>query len=76
MLDTNSEVQLRINFNITLMDLQCDYAAIDVVDVLGTNSMNITKNIEKWQLDEDGVRMVFQVARSVTRSVGRRSAVA
>ena len=60
MLDTNSETQLRINFNITLMDLSCDYAAIDVVDVLGTNSMNVTSNIEKWQLDENGVRMIFQ----------------
>ena len=37
-LDTNSDTQLRINFNITLMDLACDYAAVDVYDVLGTNT--------------------------------------
>ena len=43
-----------------MLDLQCDYAAVDVVDVLGTNSMNVTKNVEKWQLDETGKRMIFQ----------------
>ena len=37
-LDTNADTQLRINFNITLMDLACDYAAVDVYDVLGTNT--------------------------------------
>ena len=43
-----------------MLDLQCDFAAVDVVDVLGTNSMNVTKNVEKWQLDETGKRMIFQ----------------
>jgi len=43
-----------------MLDLQCDYAAVDVVDVLGTNSMNVSKNVEKWQLDETGKRMIFQ----------------
>ena len=37
-LDTNADTQLRINFNITLMDLSCEYAAVDVYDVLGTNT--------------------------------------
>ena len=58
-LDTNADTQLRINFNITMMDLACDYAAIDVYDVLGTNTQNITKNVEKWQLDENGVKRIF-----------------
>lgn len=59
LLDTNSEQHLRINFNVTLMDLHCDYAAVDVVDVLGTNSMNVTSHIDKWLLNSDGVRMLF-----------------
>ena len=58
-LDTNADTQLRINFNITLMDLSCEFAAIDVYDVLGTNTQNVTKNVEKWQLDEDGVKRIF-----------------
>ena len=37
-LDTNADTMLRINFNITLMDLSCEFAAIDVYDVLGTNT--------------------------------------
>ena len=28
MLDTNSDTLLRINFNVTMLDLQCDYAAV------------------------------------------------
>ena len=51
------------------MDLSCDYAAIDVVDVLGTNSMNVTSNIEKWQLDENGVRMIFQGRNREQKSI-------
>merc|ERR1719446_278200 len=58
-LDTNADTQLRINFNITMMDLACDYASIDVYDVLGTNTQNITKNVEKWQLDENGIKRIF-----------------
>lgn len=46
--------QIRINFNITMLDLPCEYAAVDVLDVLGTNQQNVTKNIEKWNLDKDG----------------------
>jgi hypothetical protein len=39
--------QIRINFNITLLDLPCRFAVVDVLDVLGTNRMNVSKNIEK-----------------------------
>ena len=34
-LDSNQDPQIRVNFNITMMDLKCDYATIDVVSVLG-----------------------------------------
>jgi len=59
-LDTNSDTLLRINFNITMMDLACDFVSVDVYDVLGTNTQNMTKNIEKWQLDDNGVKRIFQ----------------
>ena len=39
--------QIRINFNITMLDLPCKFAVVDVLDVLGTNRMNVSKNIEK-----------------------------
>ena len=40
-------LQIRINFNITMLDLPCRFAVVDVLDVLGTNRMNVSKNIEK-----------------------------
>ena len=33
--------QLRINFNVTMLDMSCDYATVDLYDVVGTNSMNV-----------------------------------
>ena len=58
-IDENTQPQIRINFNITLLDLNCDYVSLDVWDALGTNRQNVTKNVDKWQLDEAGVRRVF-----------------
>ncbi len=45
-----SPIQLRINFNITMLSLPCDYASVDVLDLLGTNKVNMTKNIVKVKL--------------------------
>ena len=36
-MDANTDTLLRINFNVTMLDLPCEYAAVDVVDVIGTN---------------------------------------
>lgn len=58
-LDENTQPQIRLNFNITLTDLPCDYVTVDVWDSLGTNRQNITKNVDKWQLDAQGVRRIF-----------------
>lgn len=58
-MDDNPEAQIRLNFNITMLDLHCDFVSVDVLDSLGTNRQNITKNIEKWQIDGDGMRRVF-----------------
>ena len=53
-------LQIRINFNITMLDVPCEFATVDVLDVLGTNQQNVTKNIEKWNLDQDAQRRMFQ----------------
>lgn len=58
-LDENTQPQIRLNFNITLTDLPCDYVSVDVWDSLGTNRQNVTKNVDKWQLDAAGVRRIF-----------------
>lgn len=54
-LDTNSEPKLRVNFNITMMDLKCDYVVVDVVSALGT-AQNVTSHVNKFHLDAEGVR--------------------
>mmetsp|Transcript_11837 Transcript_11837/g.33977 ORF Transcript_11837/g.33977 Transcript_11837/m.33977 type:complete len:483 (-) Transcript_11837:947-2395(-) len=58
-LDENTQPRLRLNFNITMLDVHCDYVTVDVWDALGTNRQNVTKNVEKWQLSEDGSTRLF-----------------
>jgi thiol-disulfide isomerase/thioredoxin len=58
-LDSNTEAQVRVNFNITMMDLKCDFATIDVVSVLGTQQ-NVTKHISKFPIDQNGVRQGYR----------------
>lgn len=54
-LDSNSEDQVRVNFNITMMDLKCEYATIDVVSVLGTQQ-NVSQHVQKHPINQAGVR--------------------
>lgn len=68
-LDDNTDPQLQLNFNITMLDLHCDYVSVDVWDVLGTNKQNVTKNIEKWQVDEFGMRRAFSGRNRELREV-------
>jgi thiol-disulfide isomerase/thioredoxin len=45
---------IKVNFNITMMDLRCDHVEVDVVSVLG-NNQNVTKYVDKFPLDAEGV---------------------
>lgn len=54
-LDRSDDPRIRLNFNITMMDLRCDWAVIDVVSVLGTDQ-NVTAHVTKWNVDAAGVR--------------------
>uniref|UniRef100_A0A7S2E6Q8 Thioredoxin domain-containing protein n=1 Tax=Trieres chinensis TaxID=1514140 RepID=A0A7S2E6Q8_TRICV len=67
--DDNAEPQIRLNFNITLHALHCDFVSVDVWDALGTNRQNVTKNVEKWQLDGEGVRRIFSGRNREAREV-------
>ncbi|CAN0022408.1 unnamed protein product [Ascophyllum nodosum] len=58
-IDSNQDSKLRINFNITMLALPCDYASVDVLDLLGTNKVNMTANIVKWHTDDDGFKREF-----------------
>jgi Endoplasmic Reticulum-Golgi Intermediate Compartment (ERGIC) len=73
--DDNSEPQLRLNFNITLLDVHCDYVSVDVWDALGTNRQNVTRNVDKWQLDEAGAKRIFSGRNRETRELNWDSEV-
>lgn len=44
---------LRIDFNVSFPALSCEFASVDVSDVLGTNRLNITKTIRKYPIDSN-----------------------
>jgi len=58
-LDKSEEKRVRLNFNITMMDLRCEYTVVDVVSVLGTE-LNVSSNVNKWTVDGSGVRQMYQ----------------
>lgn len=68
-LDENTQPQLRLNFNITMLDVHCDYVSVDVWDALGTNRQNVTKNVEKWQISDDGATRLFSGRNREQRAV-------
>lgn len=46
-LDTNRQDTLQINFRITVMQLPCEYASVDVWDYLGNNRLDLSRDIHK-----------------------------
>lgn len=67
-LDNSAEKRVRINFNITMMDLRCEYTVVDVVSVLGTEQ-NVTANVIKWHVDGAGVRQRYQGRNKEQRDI-------
>jgi len=50
--------KIRVNFNITMLDLKCEYATIDVFSTLG-KEQNVTQNVNRWTVDADGIAQEF-----------------
>ncbi|KAK2350962.1 protein disulfide-isomerase 5-4 [Trifolium repens] len=44
---------LRIDFNFSFPALSCEFASVDVSDVLGTNRLNLTKTVRKFSIDSN-----------------------
>lgn len=42
---------LRVNFNLSFPSLSCEFASVDVNDVLGTARFNLTKTVRKYPID-------------------------
>ena len=55
-----SQDQLRIDFNISFPHLHCDRASVDLWDKIGRNQADITRTVEKWQLDENGHQRAYK----------------
>jgi thiol-disulfide isomerase/thioredoxin len=53
-IDSNPDHTVRIALNISLPRVPCEYAAINVVDVLGTRDFNVSKNVRRFALDANG----------------------
>ena len=53
------EPQVQLNFDITMMDMPCEQATVDVFSTVGYEK-NVTKNIRKYPIDEDGVRQQYE----------------
>lgn len=51
-MDNAVDENLRINFNITVPDLNCEFASVDVSDITGTRKHNMTTDIYKIRLDQ------------------------
>lgn len=44
---------LRINFNFSFPSLSCEFASVDVSDVLGTARFNLSKTVRKFPIDHN-----------------------
>mmetsp|Transcript_95377 Transcript_95377/g.267137 ORF Transcript_95377/g.267137 Transcript_95377/m.267137 type:complete len:463 (+) Transcript_95377:160-1548(+) len=53
-LDSNQDSTLRINFDVTMLDMNCDHVTVGVWDAFGTERQNITKDIRKQRIDHRG----------------------
>eukprot|EP00756_Hemistasia_phaeocysticola_P028129 Hpha_TRINITY_DN16160_c0_g3::TRINITY_DN16160_c0_g3_i1::g.3166::m.3166 len=49
-IDDNTESMVRINFNITALDMPCQWVSVDVKDRLGVNRVDVEQNIKKYTL--------------------------
>lgn len=57
--NNNDEPQVQLNFDITMMNLPCEQATVDVFSSIGFEK-NVTKNIRKYPVDEDGIREQYE----------------
>ncbi len=52
--DSDDFEDIQINFDMLMPDLVCQFASIDVSDMMGTNRQGITKNIVMQRIDSSG----------------------
>ena len=62
---------LRVNFNVTMHQVPCEYLSVDVSDLTGTSRHNISKDILKWRLDSQQ-RVITSATAVAARSAAER----
>lgn len=61
-LDDTGDVHMRLFFNVTMERLPCQFASVDLFDVMGTSLTNVTADITKFRVAPDaGHRAEFFV---------------
>jgi len=55
----DDDPRIQLNFDITMMNLPCEQATVDLFSEIGFEK-NVTKNVRKYPVDEDGVRQQFE----------------
>ena len=50
-MDSEDNKEIDIHFNITMHRLPCQFASVEVEDVMNTRRHNVTYNIQKWRID-------------------------
>jgi len=52
-MDPFSEAEMEIYFNITMLDLPCEFTRIDIIDTFGTNRLDYEGDLKKVRLHHD-----------------------
>lgn len=60
---SNKGHKIRVNFNITMMDLKCDFISMDQVSVFGA-LQNVNQHLHTRTIDGDGVRRHYYKSAS------------
>jgi hypothetical protein len=50
-MDENQAEDLQINFNLTFHRLSCQFASVDIYNVMGVHQHNVTRNIRKFAIN-------------------------
>merc|ERR1719316_1807776 len=54
MIDSNLDSLLKINFDVHMLDMDCEHVTVGVWDSFGNDRMNITRNVKKQRIDHKG----------------------
>jgi len=52
-MDPFNEEQMEIHFNVTMLDLPCEFTRIDIIDTFGTNRLDYEGDLRKVRLHHD-----------------------